>query len=151
MKRIAFVSPLVVMLALVAGIGATPLQAATRGTTIERYYVTEHWHAFSRPNATDGRPTDLYAFQSAVTTTAGAKVGTVDGVAINLRAPMVYWNATATLPQGTVLVQGAYPLKGGTRVLVIAGGTRGYAGVRGTALLTDAGSRGDLVTLTLLR
>ena len=122
-----------------------------RSTTTERYYVKEHWHAFSRPNAKEGRPADIYVFQSAVTTTDGKQAGTVDGLGVNLRAPMVSWTVTAALTRGTIVAEGAYALNRPNHVLVIVGGSGSYAGVRGTIALSDAGSRGDLATLTLLR
>ena len=153
MKKLAIAAPLVTALALVAANVASPLHAATSSTrtTTERYYLKETWHAVSRV-ARDGRPTDIYAFQDTVATGAGAQAGSVDGYALNLRPPMVAWNATATLATGTIVLSGAYRFSGGgDRRLVIVGGTGAYDGVRGFATLTDAGARGDLATLTLER
>jgi hypothetical protein len=152
MKKLAIAAPLVTALLLLAGNVASPLEAATSSTrtTTERYYLSQTWHAVSRV-ARNGRPTDIYALQDEVTTTNGAHAGVVDGYAINLRPPMVAWSATATLGTGTLVFSGAYPLSGGERRLVIVGGTGAYDGVRGFATLTDAGSRGDLATLTLER
>jgi len=153
MKKLAIATPLVTALALVAGNVASPLQAATssKGTTTERYYLKETWHAVSRV-ARNGRPTDIYALQDAVTATDGTQAGTVDGYGLNLHPPMVAWSATATLGTGTIVFSGAYPLSGGgARRLVIVGGTGAYDGVRGFVTLTDAGSRGDLATLTIER
>ena len=153
MKKLVIAVPLVVAAVLVVGNLVAPLGAATSSassTTTERYYVKGTWHAFSRV-ARNGRPTDILALQSDVTTTKGEHAGAVDGYGLNLRPPMVAWSITATLTSGTLVLEGAYPLSGGDRRLVIVGGTGSYDGVRGFVTLTDAGSRGDLATLTIER
>jgi len=137
-------------IALITSALAASGAPATRSTT-ERYYISETWHAISRPNAKEGKPTDIYAFQSSLTTMTGKKVGEANGYAVNLRQPFVAWNATATLPNGTLSLAATYDMAHGPRLLVVSGGSGAYLGARGTVTLTDAGDRGDLAVVSLDR
>jgi hypothetical protein len=110
--------------------------------------VSETWHAFSGTPGS-GKPTDIYTFQSALTTQAGKKTGMVNGYAINLRPPFVAWNLTAIVPGGTLTLASVVNQESKPRVLVISGGTGRYLAARGTVRLTDAGDRGDLAIVTL--
>jgi hypothetical protein len=132
--------------ALIAGTVTAPAAPTTRLAT-ERYFVKETWHAFSGTPG-KGKPTDIYTFQSALTTEAGAKTGLVNGYAINLRPPFVAWSLTATVPGGTLTISSTVSQESTPRVLVISGGTGRYLGATGTVRLTNAGDRGDLAVVT---
>jgi hypothetical protein len=127
--------------------GAAPAAPTTR-TTTERYYVSETWHAFSGTPG-KGKPTDIYVFQSTLTTRAGKKTGMVNGYAINLRPPFVAWSLTASVPGGSLTMASIVNHANKPRVLVISGGTGRYLGATGTVSLTDAGKHGDLAVVTL--
>ena len=133
--------------ALIAGVVTAPAAPTTRPTA-ERYYVSETWHAFSGTPG-KGKPTDIYTFQSSLTTQAGKKTGMVNGYAINLRPPFVAWSLTAAVPGGTLTMASTVSQESKARVLVITGGTGRYLGARGTVRLTDAGDHGDLAVVTL--
>ena len=133
--------------ALIAGAATAPA-APTARTTTERYYVSETWHAFSGTPG-KGKPTDIYTFQSALTTRTGKKTGIVNGYAINLRPPFVAWSLTANVPGGTLTMASIVNQENKPRVLVISGGTGRYLGASGTVRLTDAGDHGDLALVTL--
>jgi hypothetical protein len=133
--------------ALIAGAVTAPA-APTTETTTERYYVNETWHAFSGIPG-KGKPTDVYTFQSALTTEAGKKTGMVNGFAINLRPPFVAWSLTASVRGGTLTMASAVSQESKPRVFVISGGTGRYLGARGTVRLTNAGDRGDLAVVML--
>ena len=139
----------VIALATMLIVGAVTAPAApTTGPATERYYVSESWHAFSGIPG-KGKPTDIYTFQSALTTQKGKKTGTVNGYAINLRPPFVAWSLTAIVPGGTLTMASVVNQESKPRVLVISGGTGRYLGAGGTVTLTDAGDRGDLAVVML--
>ena len=133
--------------ALIAG-AVTAAGAPTSRSATERYYVSETWHAFSGTPG-KGKPTDIYTFQSALTTKAGAKTGLVNGYAVNLRPPFVAWSLTAMVPGGTLTMNSTVSQESKPRLLVITGGTGRYLGASGTVRLTDAGDHGDLAVVTL--
>ena len=133
--------------ALIAGAVTAPAAPTTRSAT-ERYYVSETWHAFSGTPG-KGKPTDIYTFQSALTTEAGKKTGMVNGYAINLRPPFVAWSLTAIVPGGTLTMASTVSQESKPRVLVITGGTGRYLGAGGTVRLTNAGDHGDLAVVML--
>ena len=66
--------------ALIAGAVTASAAPTTSHPATERYYVSETWHAFTGIPG-KGKPTDIYAFQSALTTTAGKKAGLINGYA----------------------------------------------------------------------
>ena len=90
---LAIASATALATAVIAGAVTAPAAPTTRSAT-ERYYVSETWHAFSGTPG-KGKPTDIYAFQSALTTEAGKKAGMVNGYAINLRPPFVAWSSNS--------------------------------------------------------
>ena len=132
---------------LIAGAVTAPAAPTTRAAT-ERYYVSETWHAFSGTPG-KGKPTDIYTFQSALTTQKGKKTGMVNGYAINLRPPFVAWSLTATVPGGTLTMASIVNQESRPRVLVISGGTGRYLGASGIVRLTDAGDHGDLAVVMI--
>ena len=144
---LAIAGAAVLTVTLVAGTVTAPAAPTIRPAT-ERYYVKETWHAFSGTPG-KGKPTDIYTFQSTLTTVAGKKTGMVNGYAINLRPPFVAWSLTATVPGGTLTMASTVNQESKPRVLVISGGTGRYLAARGTVRLTDAGDRGDLAIVTL--
>lgn len=144
---LAIVGAAVLTVTLVAG-AVTVLAAPTAQPATERYYVSETWHAFSGIPG-KGKPTDIYTFQSALTTQEGKKTGMANGYAINLRPPFVAWSLTAIVPGGTLTLASVVNQESKPRVLVISGGTGRYLAARGTVRLTDAGDRGDLAIVTL--
>ena len=137
----------VVLAALIAGV-VTALAAPTTGSATERYYVSETWHAFSGTPG-KGKPTGIYAFQSALRNEVGKKTGLVNGYAINLRPAFVAWSLTAVVAGGTLTLASTVNQESKPRVLVITGGTGRYLGARGTVSLTDAGDHGDLAVVAL--
>ena len=144
---LAIASATALATALIAGAVTAPAAPATHSAA-ERYYVSETWHAFSGTPG-NGKPTDVYAFQSTLTTEAGTKTGMVNGYAINLRPPFVAWSLTATVAGGTLTMASIVNQESKPRVLVISGGTGRYLGASGTVRLTDAGDHGDLAVVTL--
>jgi hypothetical protein len=142
---------LVTTAAAVAVIYATTTAAATSWTT-EQYLTKETWHAFADVGHKDnGGPDDIYAAQQNLKTPKGQKVGVVNGYGVNLHLPYVFFHWTATLRGGTVTLAGAINLRTKPAVYPIEGGTGRYAGANGTVTLSDAGSKGTLVTLRYTR
>lgn len=146
------------MLLLMATIGviavtyATESVAAPGAWITERYVTKETWHAFADVGKKDnGGPDDIYAAQRRLTTRDGRDVGVVNGYGVNLHPPYVFFHWTATLNTGSLTIAGAIDLRKKTVVYPIDGGTRRYAGVRGTVALTDNGSAGTLVTVRYRR
>lgn len=139
---------LVATLTGVAVIYAATSAAAPSAWTTEHYLTKETWHAFADVGPKDnGGPDDIYAAQQDLKTPAGQAVGIVNGYGVNLRQPYVFFHWTATLNGGTLTLVGAVDLKNKTSVYPIEGGTGRYAGARGTVTLTEAGSKGSLVTV----
>jgi hypothetical protein len=134
--------------ALIAGAVTAPAAPTSPRSATERYYVSETWHAFSGTPG-KGKPTDVYTFQSELTTQAGKRTGMVNGYAINLRPPFVAWTLTAIVAGGTLTMASIVNQEGTPRVLMISGGTGRYLGAAGTVRLTDAGDRGDLAVVML--
>ena len=146
------------MLLLVATVGAVAVayaagsSAASNTWTTEHYVTTETWHAFADVGKKDnGGPDDIYAAQQDLKTPDGQQVGVVNGYGVNLHPPYVFFHWTATLHGGTLTLEGAINLKTDPAVYAIEGGTGRYTGARGTATLTDAGSKGTLVTIRYQR
>jgi hypothetical protein len=146
------------MLLLVATLGAVAVTyaatsaAAPNAWTTEHYLTNETWHAFADVGKRDnGGADDIYAAQQDLKTTDGQSVGVVNGYGINLHQPYVFFHWTATLRGGTLTLESAVDLKQSSSVYPIEGGTGRYAGARGTASLTDAGSKGTLVTVRYRR
>jgi hypothetical protein len=142
------------MLLLMATAGAVAVSyaaasSAAPGTWATEHYVTnETWHAFADVGKKDnGGPDDIYVAQQALRTADGRKVGVVNGYGINLHPPYVFFHWTAQLPGGTLTLAAAVSLKERRADYPIEGGTGRYAGVRGTVVLVDAGSRGTDVTV----
>jgi len=146
--RLVLAAAVAVTVLLIAG-AFTALASSGAHTATESYYVKQTWHAISGPNVKEGKPTDIYAFQSTIKTLAGKSVGSVNGYGTNLRQPFVAWNLTAILPGGAIAIASTENLKDGPHVLVITGGTGHYLGARGTVTLSDAGDHGNLAVLTL--
>jgi hypothetical protein len=144
------------MLLLVATLGAvavtytTTSAAAPTAWTTEHYLTKETWHAYADVGAKHG-PDGIYAAQQNLMSTDGHKVGVVNGYGINLHPPYVFFHWTATLHGGTLTLASAINLQTKTAIYPIEGGTGRYAGARGTVTLTDAGSKGSLVTLRYRR
>lgn len=140
------------ILAVTAGGYATVSTAAAPAWTVERYSATETWHSFADIGKHDnGGPGDVYVSQQTLETVDGRPVGVVNGYGINLHSPYVFFHWTASLPGGTLTAEGAVDLRKKTAVYAIEGGTGRYSGARGTATSTDAGSRGNLVTIRYAR
>ena len=122
--------------------------AAPNGWTTEHYLTKETWHAFADVGKNDnGGPDDIYAAQQVVKNQSGQQVGVVNGYGINLHPPYVFFHWTANLHGGTLTLESAINLKTNPSTYPIEGGTGRYAGARGTVTLTDAGSKGTLVTV----
>jgi hypothetical protein len=139
---------LVATLCAVAVTYAATSPAAPNAWTTEHYLTKETWHAFADVGPKEnGGPDDIYAAQQKLTTPDGHAVGMVDGYGVNLHPPYVFFHWTATLHGGTLTLAGAINLKTKTAVYPIEGGTGRYAAARGTVTLTDAGSKGSLVTV----
>lgn len=142
------------MLLLMVTVGAVAVTstagsaAAPGGWTVEHYLTDETWHTFADVGKKDnGGPDDIYAAQQDLKTPGGQKIGVVNGYGVNLHPPYVFFHWTATLRGGTLTIESAVDLRRKTSVYPIAGGTGRYAGARGTATLTDGGSKGTLVTV----
>ena len=125
--------------------------AAPNAWTTEHYVTSETCHAFADVGSTDAGPTDIYAARQDLKTPDGHKAGVVNGYGVNLHPPYVFFHWTATLRGGTLTIESAVDLKSDSSVYPIEGGTGRYAGARGTVTLTDAGSRGALVTVRYRR
>jgi hypothetical protein len=135
-------------LAVAATLYATTSTAASPAWTTEHYYTHETWHAFADVGKRDnGGPDDIYAAQQTLGNTDGTTAGVINGYGVNLHPPYVFFHWTAVLPDGTLTIASAVSLKDKTVAYPIEGGTGRYAGVRGTVTLSDAGSKGSLVTL----
>lgn len=145
------------MLLLVATLGAVAItyaatsSAATNAWTTEHYVTKETWHAFGDVGSKGASPDDIYVAQHDLRAMDGRKVGLVNGYGVNLRRPYVFFHWTAQLRSGTLTLMSAVNLEAKATVYPIEGGTGSYAGVRGTATLTEAGSKGSLVTLRYRR
>lgn len=146
------------MLLLMATVGAVVVTyaaqsaAAPNAWTTEHYLTKESWHAFADVGRKDnGGPDDIYAAQQQLRSPDGHEVGTVNGYGVNLHRPYVFFHWTAQLRSGTLTVESAIDLRRKTAVYPIAGGTGRYAGALGTVVLTDAGSKGSLVTVRYRR
>jgi hypothetical protein len=132
--------------AAVAYAGTTA--AAPGSWRTERYLTTETWHAFADVGPQDdGGPGDIYAAQQRVTSLSGRPIGIVNGYGINLHPPFVFFHWTASLPGGSLTLESAIDLHADKAVYPIEGGTRRYAGARGTVTVRDRGSSGSLVTV----
>jgi len=140
---------LVAMLAAVAVGYAATSAAAPNAWTTEHYLTKETWHAFA--DVGKHGPDGIYAAQQDLRNTEGREIGVVNGYGINLHRPYVFFHWTATLRGGTLTLESAVDLKQTSSVYPIEGGTGRYAGARGTATLTDAGSKGTLVTVRYRR
>lgn len=140
------------IMAVTVAVFAAAAAAAAQASKVERYYTTETWHAFADIGKRDnGGPNDIYTSQQTIKALDGRTVGVVNGYGVNLRAPFVFFHWTASLPKGTLTVEGAVDLHGKTAVYAIAGGTGRYAGAHGTVTLVDAGSKGSLATVRYSR
>ena len=143
MKALLLLTASVVAVAVTYAAGSV---AAPNAWTTEHYVTSETWHAFADVGSKDAGPTDIYAAQQNLKTTAGQNVGVVNGYGVNLHPPYVFFHWTATLRGGTLTIESAVNLKSRATVYPIEGGTGRYAGAHGTVTLTDMGSRGTLVT-----
>lgn len=136
------------ILAAALTVYATASTAAAPTTTVERYYVNETWHVFADVGKKDnGGPDDIYASQQTIKSFDGTTVGVLNGYGVNLHPPFVFFHWTASLPGGTLTVEGAVNLQKKTAAYAIEGGTGTYTGARGTVTLTDAGNKGSLATV----
>ncbi len=140
-------------LLLTATLGAVVVYAAQSAAapnawTTEHYVTKESWHAFADVGRKDnGGPGDIYVAQQQLKTPAGRAIGVVNGYGVNLHPPYVFFHWTATLDGGSLTIDSAVDLRAKTSVYPIEGGTGRYAAARGTVTLTDAGSKGSLVTV----
>lgn len=139
------------LIAVVAIAYATSSSAGSSSSTVERYYTDETWHAFADIGAKNTSPDDVYAAQQSLKTTDGRNAGVVNGYGVNLHPPYVFFHWTATLAAGTLTLESAVNLKNKVATYPIAGGTGRYSGASGTVTLTDAGSKGSLVTVRYTR
>ena len=146
---IAFAAAIIVSFAAAQAGHAGSQSPAGSVSSIERFYIHETWNGFSGIKG-KAKPGDVYVFQDVLSDMHGTRVGTANGAAIDLRPPYVGWNATAVLPGGSLTVAGTYSL-GGVRELFIVGGSGSYDGARGTVTLSDAGAKGDLATVVLVK
>jgi hypothetical protein len=131
---------------------ATASTAAAPTATVERYYVSQTWHEFADVGKRDnGGPADIYVSQQTIKRLDGETAGVLNGYGVNLHPPFVFFHWTASLPGGTLTVEGAVNLHTKSTAYAIEGGTGRFAGARGTVTLADAGSKGSLATVRYTR
>jgi Allene oxide cyclase barrel like domain len=140
-------------IAATLGVSATlAAPAGSNGWVTQRYHAAETWSAFAdvgQRNPGRGGPADIYVSQLRLTTLDGTKVGVVNGYIVDLRAPMLYSHWTASLPDGTLTLEGATseaPGRGPQRYAIV-GGSGVYEGSHGTVTASDAGKDGVLVVV----
>jgi hypothetical protein len=140
------------LLALLALAYAAQSPAAhSSAWTIDHYYTAETWHAFADIGAKGAGPDDIYAARQSLNTLNGQPAGEVNGYGVNLHPPYVFFHWTATLNSGTLTLESAINMHDKAAAYSIVGGTGRYAGASGTVTLTNAGSKGSLVTVRYRR
>jgi hypothetical protein len=131
---------------------ATASTAAAPTATVERYSTAETWHVFADVGKKDnGGPADIYVAQQTLRTPDGTPVGEINGYGVNLHPPYVFFHWTASLPGGSLTVEGAVDVSRKTAVYAIEGGTGRYSGARGTVTVADTARKGTLVTVRFNR
>ena len=136
----------------VAALGAAAaLPAGGDGIVTERYYAVETWRSIAdsgRPNPGRPGPGDVYVSRQRLTALDGTRAGTAHGYLVGLRAPYAFSHWTASLPSGTLTLEGTLrPWSKASQRLVIVGGTGGYDGAQGTVAVSDAGTNGMLAVV----